>query len=873
MFTAVLFCENLISELERTLTSLAANASCVQRIYMVGTVSEEVRIPPALSDKILREHSFRDLSRRLTKETQSEYYLFWEAGASLKKNALADGEKQARSAEKFFRDILRFEPSDLRTVRYVGNGGGGCVNLAQDPSIPLGLDYIALHRSLVEKYPYPFEGVSWDQRNLWFISMLEGARGVLKLKGNILEHVPPQAGETMFAPAREREWYTPLLETLYREFLSEQGELCATAQYNLAFAISSRFHQNLNARNHNVFDSDGERLHFEAVCRELLQKVSPEILADPCRYKGLTEPDALRLHMLRVRQGGEAQVVCMEDENGVPCLTFCGCRLKSLSQQKLRIDTMNFEDGAMVLELSIGKLLPDEDYDILCDLDKKALPMEEKIHYQLTTCFGVPIFDRRNYLVRVPFATLKKSRHQLTFAIRLNGQEILLPMETGRFGSRISADYPHAYCRKDGQMLFFGSEKRSLIVEPAKAGKIFRREIKVLKEVFQRSKRVFVYRAAYWLTRPWLRRKNIWITFDKLYKAGDNGEYFFRYARNNQDGIEVKYIINKAYDDAKRLKEEGLDPLYYRSLRQILYFLNSRVIATTHANVPVFSGIHTGGFKYVQDLLDADIVCIQHGLAVQWLPHNLNAQYDNLKRFYCASPYEVKNLSHPLYGYHDPEKSLRLTGVARYDGLVNQPKKQILIIPTWRSYISMPASAGGVRPYSPDFKETDYFKIYNSLIQNPRLIETAKRLGYQVKYLLHPTVTSQIGDYTPGENVEVLSPLGVSYEKILTESDLMVTDYSGVQFDFAYMRKPILYYHPDALPPHYVDGGFFYDTMGFGEIIKTEKRLVDELCRLMENGCQLDEFYRGRADAFFAFDDRNNAKRIYEDLKEMSGAQ
>ena len=35
---------------------------------------------------------------------------------------------------------------------------------------------------------------------------------------------------------------------------------------------------------------------------------------------------------------------------------------------------------------------------------------------------------------------------------------------------------------------------------------------------------------------------------------------------------------------------------------------------------------------------------------------------------------------------------------------------------------------------------------------------------------------------------------GISYEDLLTESSLMVTDYSGVQFDFAYMKKPIIYY-------------------------------------------------------------------------------
>ena len=53
---------------------------------------------------------------------------------------------------------------------------------------------------------------------------------------------------------------------------------------------------------------------------------------------------------------------------------------------------------------------------------------------------------------------------------------------------------------------------------------------------------------------------------------------------------------------------------------------------------------------------------------------------------------------------------------------------------------------------------------------------------------MHPVVSSQIDDYEKNENISIIQATEVNYEKILTESSLMVTDYSGVQFDFAYMR-------------------------------------------------------------------------------------
>lgn len=237
-----------------------------------------------------------------------------------------------------------------------------------------------------------------------------------------------------------------------------------------------------------------------------------------------------------------------------------------------------------------------------------------------------------------------------------------------------------------------------------------------------------------------------------------------------------------------------------------------------------------------------------------------------MKRYYCASKYEIQNLAHPVYGYED-KSALKLTGIPRYDGLVNNDKKQILITPTWRNYIAMPATAKNEsKPYYPGFKNTDYFKIYNALLSDPRLIETANATGYKIIYLLHPTVSAQIADYPQREGVEIIPALSINYEEILTESSLMVTDYSGVQFDFAYMRKPVVYYHPPKLPPHYKEGGFFYDTMGFGEICTEHDELVNNICNYMLNNCDVKPFYLARQNDFFAHEDLNSSRRIYDDM-------
>ena len=95
----------------------------------------------------------------------------------------------------------------------------------------------------------------------------------------------------------------------------------------------------------------------------------------------------------------------------------------------------------------------------------------------------------------------------------------------------------------------------------------------------------------------------------------------------------------------------------------------------------------------------------------------------------------------------------------------------------------------------------------------------------------------------------------------------MVTDYSGVQYDFAYMRKPIVYFHPKELPPHYNNGSIDYKKEGFGPIVENNEELIKELISSMKNDCKNKEMYVKRADKFFLFDDFNSSKRMIEEVE------
>lgn len=511
----------------------------------------------------------------------------------------------------------------------------------------------------------------------------------------------------------------------------------------------------------------------------------------------------------------------------------------------------------------------------------KELPLQDISGYGGTRFFGKVLAPRYLFRVEIPVEKLRRENN-LRFVVTEGDSRTELPVMTARYQSKITRMLKNSYwCFGDYMVTLSrdtSQEAGGILIRRAGKGKRLRRELALLKEMASApygSKQMTLVRSLYWVTRPVYSRKNIWMTFDKLYKGGDCGEYFYKYmwkrnrARDASKGenITPAYVIKENAADCGRLRREGYKPLTYRSMGQRLAYLNASVVFGTHSSVHSFCGFNNWEVLFVQDRLETVNTCIQHGLSVQDLRFDSNRMVNNNKRYYCASRYEVENLSRPDYGY-DPG-TLRITGIPRYDGLVDKGKKQILIAPTWRAYIAMPSVMGEARPYYPGFKDTEYYGIFQELLENETLCRAAVRTGYRIIFLLHPVISAQKKDFHAGEGVEILSAAEINYEQVLTESSLMVTDYSGVQFDFAYMRKPLVYFHPPKLPPHYEEGGFDYEKQGFGEICRETGELVRALCDYMESDCGLKQRYRERQDDFFAFADRENCRRIYEDALEL----
>ena len=367
-------------------------------------------------------------------------------------------------------------------------------------------------------------------------------------------------------------------------------------------------------------------------------------------------------------------------------------------------------------------------------------------------------------------------------------------------------------------------------------------------------------------------KKEIWILNDRKDRAGDNGEFFFRYLRNNKrDYIDAYFAIQKNCTDYFRLYKFGnildLDSEDYKKM-----FLKADKIISSITNF-FLDNPFGNNQKYLRDLYRFDLIFIENGIIKDDKSKFLNKQSRNIKLFVTSTEKEYKYIISSDYGYN--KNNIILTGLPRYDNLEHfrhlvgsENNKIILVIPTWRMNIKENMGSPLYETiHSEDFKYTKYFNFYNNLINDEKLINAMKLYNYKGIFCLHQNFAAQWIDFTKNE---VFKIEGIcNYQELIMKSSLLITDYSSIFFDFGYLKKPIIYTHFDYKEyrlSQYPEGYFNYKKDGFGPIYKSINNTVNAIIKSIETNCTIKEKYLKRINEFFTFFDENNNERLFKEI-------
>lgn len=388
----------------------------------------------------------------------------------------------------------------------------------------------------------------------------------------------------------------------------------------------------------------------------------------------------------------------------------------------------------------------------------------------------------------------------------------------------------------------------------------------LLNEVVEYFKLVLVHVILMPISKVLYRNRHIWLICERGTDARDNGFHLYRYIRENHPGQEIFYIINKNSSDYSKVACLGkaIEP---GSLTHWLLYLAAEMKISTHRNgfVPVKNWRYQ---RFVSQFRPEEpIVFLQHGITKD----NIEGLYKKntaITLFICGAKPEYDYIL-SKFGYSETE--VKYTGFARFDELNDfQIKRQILIMPTWRSWFS--THFDGVTQQN--VENSTFLKKWAALIQSKRLRELTQK--YNVSFVFYPHYEVQPYIHLFGQTDECVTIADFAHydvQQLLKESMLLITDFSSVFFDFAYMQKPVLYYQFDEeeyREHHYAQGYFDYRRDGFGEVVTEEADLLVLLEQYLKNSCRLKPEYQQRIQGFFPLHDKKNCERIYQEIKNLS---
>ena len=534
-------------------------------------------------------------------------------------------------------------------------------------------------------------------------------------------------------------------------------------------------------------------------------------------------------------------------------------------------DIRTHSDGTVDIHCDYNDILHENAYAPVAYFDTKSRVRTVNTGKSIAVYFHNEImYVKREIVVRFDLKDVKPYS-RLMFKFKTDKRTISTALTgTGRFP--VNPNFYGSYYILGKFVLSL--DKNALRFDKKKIYSPITCEARYIRSIFKQSKdnklKILVHRLAYKLLKPFYKRKKIWLVSDKADRADDNGEFFFRYlAENKRKGDKCYFVISRNSVDFDRMKKYGKCVPYLSYRHKILsMFATYLVSAHTHDDFRRPLGYY---HRYMLDAAHKNrFIFLQHGIIKSDHSKVLNKFNIDIAMFVTSSEGERESIVNGNYGY--TSKEVTLCGMARYDGLYIDTERLITIAPTWRYNLCGPMDdRTDTYTLKEGFEDSVYYTFFKDLLTDTRLNEAAKQYGYKIQFLPHPILFPHKERFEVNPDIKVLG-YGASFKEVYAKSALMLTDYSSLVFDFAYLKKPIVYTlfdYNDISNSYHAEGYYDHERDGLGDVAYTLEDTVDCLIEYMKNDCALKDKYRQRIEKFYAFKDKKNCERIFNAITKL----
>jgi CDP-glycerol glycerophosphotransferase (TagB/SpsB family) len=351
----------------------------------------------------------------------------------------------------------------------------------------------------------------------------------------------------------------------------------------------------------------------------------------------------------------------------------------------------------------------------------------------------------------------------------------------------------------------------------------------------------------YWLSYLVPRDKKKWLFGSTLGRRfSDNPRYLFLYCNQHAKELGVRPIwLSHDREIADYLSEQGLEAYYYHSPKGIWYALRGGVYFYDHYSKDINFAQSGGATK----------ICMWHGIPLKKInADNMMDRFRHPKNMWENIKCQPRNISSekpsdhvmatseymkPIFqsAFRNPE-NVFVCGYPRNDYLISHEIVNVLM-PREKDELDKVEEFkrcypdGKIIYYMPTYRESQkrFFDIMD--MQSFTTFLRERQLLFCIKQHPFSTHKKEFAALS-GDNVIILDADSDPFV-LLKYTDILVTDYSSVYFDFLLADKPIIFfdYDLDEYKKNSRDLYFDYDETTPGEKATT----MEEFMKSIEGAC------------------------------------
>lgn len=365
----------------------------------------------------------------------------------------------------------------------------------------------------------------------------------------------------------------------------------------------------------------------------------------------------------------------------------------------------------------------------------------------------------------------------------------------------------------------------------------------------------------------------IWLFGENLGATSNNNSYYFwKQVVNRKDGIDKYLVLEKNSANLKTFKAlsdfERSFVVWKNSIKHLkIYFsADMYLVSLSYKDVTPTKLLR---FYNLNFFIEQPLIYLQHGtLGIKAIEYRGNSYNNNMLRFL----YYNKDIKPVLKSYNKFKDYQLCYGVypPRYTELVRRHReysarqkegKELVWFMTWREYFG--------KNYM-----TDLFNYHmTAVLVNRDLSDYLEKTKSKLTVCLHQFFNEDkieiLKSNIKTDRIELVHSNQIDVLDCLAKSDILITDYSSVGFDFTALNKPVIMFQPDRM-------AYLEKRKLFCELEELEKYSITKVKQLVDcivnESYSVNQFFRSRLPECIDYDyiERGgHIDKIYDEFANM----